>query len=705
MVTRSINSPGVEIFETDISQYATNTVGTSFLVMGYADKGEELNPLNISNTDDYITNFGEPTNDAERYSYYAAKKILTMGGNLIYSKLPYNNILANNYKYIGLTVGSANTTTSASDADVKSISSYFSKTAEITATTTMTIATSAYDAIKAGGDFSGDQSSYNFIIVNENKSRITGANNDEGIFVVLVDPIDAMKVQRMFPTISDSDTFKILEGISYPAGITSTSFESALTGTFIGNSVSENIAKQYPTLEYTSNGSAINPYYAQQIGLVVCQATEDSYNQGKIQIGILEAFVGSIHTNTFNPTTGNSIYIGDVVNGASKYITIYGHQSNSTLLPSSTDTAVVLYKADGSYPLLGFTSSETTKVIEGGSIASNMSIVFSKVNNIDDQQIDVVVDAGLSTIAQYTNTGYGLTGAIYDPVNTNYTFNSSPETWRSVCNSFIDFCAETRGDCMTILDTPRTLALQGNEKVIRKTNPSATFSNSVYNKVKYLTGLNSSYAALYTNWMKIVDDFTGISVWIPESIAAAGAYVYTDRNANIWDAPAGLNRGVINGIVDISFNPNIKESDLVYLQSMNYAKKYPTEGYVIEGQKTTQVKASAFDRVNVRRLFLRLERIAYKAARYFVYQPNNAFTRQQLLDVLTPSFAAVKAAGGLYDYKLVCDETNNTDQVIDNNELHVAVLLKPVKTAEFILINFVATKTSADFTEIIQQVI
>jgi phage tail sheath protein FI len=299
---------------------------------------------------------------------------------------------------------------------------------------------------------------------------------------------------------------------------------------------------------------------------------------------------------------------------------------------------------------------------------------------------------------------------LYDPVNdTDNTFtNFGPATtqnWRTVAYKFIDFCQKVRKDCMCILNTPRSMVLEGNQKVLRKTKSHRTFSSDIAPKLQLVSGLNSSYAALYTEWFKIMDDFTGQQCWIPESIKACGVYCRTDRVANMWDAPAGLNRGVLTNVVDLAFNPSTKEADQIYIKAMNYAKKYPLDGIVIEGQKTTQAKPSAFDRVNVRRLFLRLERMVYQVSRYFVYEPNNIFTRRRLLSTIEPIFKAVKTAGGLYDYMLVCDESNNTPQVIDNNELKVAILLKPVRTAEFILVDFVACRTSANFSEVLEEIL
>ena len=254
---------------------------------------------------------------------------------------------------------------------------------------------------------------------------------------------------------------------------------------------------------------------------------------------------------------------------------------------------------------------------------------------------------------------------------------------------------------MVVLDVPRNVCIEGDMKYIRKTAPANTFSNTIAPVLKYLTGLNSSYAALYSDWFRLADSFSGKSFWLPPTCKVGGMYVRNDRVGNIWDAPAGLNRGVITGINDLAFNPKDKEADQLYGKSFNYARQYPLDGFILEGQKTTQVKPSAFDRVNVRRLFLRLERFVYQVSRYFVYEPNNIFTRRRLVDTITPVFQSIKAQGGLYDYKIICDDTNNTGQVIDNNELRVAILLKPVRTAEFIIVDFIATRTDANFSELV----
>ena len=251
---------------------------------------------------------------------------------------------------------------------------------------------------------------------------------------------------------------------------------------------------------------------------------------------------------------------------------------------------------------------------------------------------------------------------------------------------------------MFIADGPRPLVLAGQKKIVRSTKPANTIDANIIPNLKYITGLNTSYGACYVDWFEVADEYSGDFFWCPPSIKAMGVYVNCDVNYNYWDAPAGLNRGRI-AATDVAFSPTIKQAGSFYEKNFNYSINYPNDGIILEGQKTLQVKPSAFDRVNVRRLFLRLERAAYQVARYFVYEPNTSYTRQRLIDALNPYFKEAKDNGGIYDYKIRCDEVLNDDTTIDRNELKVAIGIKPVKTAEFIMCDFVCLRTGGSWSE------
>lgn len=715
MPTRQINSPGVQINEIDKSQTSPAIVGTAFLVMGYAPKGEIYNPVDIVSVSDLETQFGTPTNEAERYFYHTCREIINEKGNLIASKLPYSNTMDQYYKYIPLNVDTTNpihlslSGIQALSADIQFDASTAPALLDLQNSTTIDqfmeiqvgsasdISNSDYDTLKAGGGWSGVPASPEFVIVNENKSTVSGPKDDEGIFISVIDPIRGMLVQRIISE-SDSDSFDVVKATTE---LSASIFNVELSGTYASTSFSEEICTYFPTMEFVNNGADVSDEYLNWITVVVSKTISNSNQQGNLDISVQEVFAGSVKTDAKDLASGNSVYIGDIINRNSKYINWYA--TNNTYHPLSAVTdGTCLYVKPQDISLMSFSDADSVKLIDGDSVVTHMEIVMEKVSNINERQLDVVVDAGLSTIAEFCKG----TASVFDPVNNDpyqglgITSSTDTENWRAVCSSIDNFCRNVRKDCMGIVDGPRNLVLEGNQKKIRKTAPENTIGNTIIPALKYCSGLNSSYlSAPYLDWLKKTDAASGNSFWIPESCKAAGIYARNDVVAEIWDAPAGLNRGIMTEVFDLAFNPKQKEADIIYPKAFNYAIQYPAEGIVLEGQRTAQVKPSAFDRINVRRLFLRLERYVYQIARYFVYEPNNEFTRRRLIATIEPTFAAIKSKGGLYDYKLVCDSSNNDSTVVDNNELRVAVLLKPVRTAEFIIVDFVALRTGGSFEE------
>ena len=726
-IIRSIEHPGVEIREIDISQITPTPVGTYFYLAGYTDKGEEYEPNIITSASNFSAIYGEPVTEAEKYLYYGVRNVVQNNGTAIVAKLPYENNLATNYKTLQIKFNTAEplSATPLSGYQLSGAPYNYGDVAEIELYHNVEISREQFDTLKTGQwpdcidsvDYStsGIATSADFVIVNEKKAIYGGEEKNEGIFVVITDIIDGLNIQRMLPGPQDTDRLTALNSITcnFDAGnvtVPSGEYAVPLSGEYRDDSVSEWIMKNFPTVVYKEDGNALDNEYSQYMGVIVCRTHYNRNGGEKLSVEILEAHVGSIHSTRRNKATGHTEYISDIVNQNSSFIKMYGKASayydpnNSTISPSNIpndDDSIILWNKFNDYYLLGF--EPVNKIIKGEEISKYLNIAFDKVKNIHDYQIDVVVDAGLSSIAVFTSGG-----SLYTPPTNTRTWSDidveNLRLWKCVASTIDTFCSKIRKDCMAIIDGPRHLVLEGNQKHIRKTMPTNVFSNTIGLKLRYITGLNSSYSAVYINWFAISDEFNGKSMWIPESLKVAGVYAYTDSVANIWDAPAGLNRGQVRGVYDLSFNPDAKDMDAIYTKSLNYAVKYPLDGFIIEGQKTSQAKPSAFDRVNVRRLFLRLERAVYGVSRYFVYEPNNLFTRRRLLDVITPMFQAVKSAGGLYDYKLICDETNNTPDVIDNNEMKVAILLKPVRTAEYILVDFVATRTDANFEEIAQQI-
>ena len=372
------------------------------------------------------------------------------------------------------------------------------------------------------------------------------------------------------------------------------------------------------------------------------------------------------------------------------------------------------------YPIGAYTDQTVTDKLLGN-IPSKIERSLDNIKNDEVYNIDVVVEGGLGTIYSImcADSQYGyydefsqttnVANAV-DALRTSSDISGAGATLRNdyaaVFNKFEKFVKPPyeggdRGDCIFIADPIRQILIQGkNTKTLD--NKNNNFQTDVYWPIKHqFENENTSYAATYGNWSLINDPYTGQNVWVPFSGFAAAAMARTDAVAFPWFAPAGFSRGIVANALDIAVNPNQKQRDEFYKANINPVAQFPNQGLVIFGQKTLQKKPSAFDRINVRRLFLALERPTKQLARQFVFEQNSEFTRTRIVNALTPLFERARNNEGLYDYLIVCDERNNTPSVIDANELVVDIYIKPTRTAEFILVNFYATRTDANFQELI----
>ena len=469
--------------------------------------------------------------------------------------------------------------------------------------------------------------------------------------------------------------------------------------------------KMFPTIQAAVDGEGFDPEHLKDIGVVVYKMFLDPSEGNKVSFEAVEAFAGSLYKDDKDPNTGVTKFIDTIINSQSKYINFFSNCFNTPtsknfylkecdilIAPPSTGVSLGLYKE---------MTKEDISITK--SIYDGMNKCFDKVADVNQLDIDIVPDAGISNIASYlkaifNNKGpYDLTitddlgNSMLNMWKCDKASNEAIKTWKTVVQKLDTFC-KNRKDCMFITECPRPLVLTGQKKVVRPTKPDTNIDVNILPYLKAVTGLNTNYGAGYLDWFEQADEYTGDFFWCPPSIKAMGVYLYTDANFYYWDAPAGLNRGIV-AATDVAFSPNAAQAGAIYEKSWNYAINYPNDGIVLEGQKTFQVKPSAFDRVNVRRLFLRLERQAFKVARYFVYEGNTAYTRQRLVDALDPYFKEAKVKGGIYDYKIIADETINTPTTIDRNELHVNIGIKPVKSAEYIYLNFIALSTGGSWEE------
>jgi hypothetical protein len=239
---------------------------------------------------------------------------------------------------------------------------------------------------------------------------------------------------------------------------------------------------------------------------------------------------------------------------------------------------------------------------------------------------------------------------------------------------------ETRGDAFLIVDP-------------------AKYGNTISQIVQTADTRNSNYAAMYWPWVLIGDGELGRNVWVPASTVVPGVYAFNDRVAAPWYAPAGLNRGGIDVAVRTERKLDQSNRDDLYSANVNPIASFPNLGVVVYGQKTLQKKASALDRVNVRRLLIAAKKFVASTTKYLIFEQNTAATRNRFLSIVNPYFDNVQQRQGLYAFKVVMDERMNTPEVVDRNELRGAIYLQPSKTAEFIIIDFNILPTGAAFPE------
>jgi phage tail sheath protein FI len=197
------------------------------------------------------------------------------------------------------------------------------------------------------------------------------------------------------------------------------------------------------------------------------------------------------------------------------------------------------------------------------------------------------------------------------------------------------------------------------------------------------------------------DKYNDIYRWIPLNGDVAGLVVRTDDVRDPWFSPGGFNRGQIKNVVKLGYNPRKAFRDVLYKAGVNPVVAFPGQGTVLFGDKTLLAKPSAFDRINVRRLFIVLEKAIATAAKFTLFEFNDEFTRAQFVNLVEPFLRDVQGRRGIYDFRVVCDESNNTGEVIDRNEFIGDIYIKPARSINFIQLNFVAVRTGVEFSEVV----
>lgn len=373
---------------------------------------------------------------------------------------------------------------------------------------------------------------------------------------------------------------------------------------------------------------------------------------------ILEVFQGLSQAVDARKDDGSTNYYVDVINTQSKYIWIANHDS---ALTDAGETVV-----DN---LAGFATSDTviSYTLDGGSAGTSATpsaaeLISSYSLFADPETVDVNLIVGADVGA-----------------DDDVTF----------ANNLIAI-AEGRKDAVAFI-SPATVATVNTTSAVGNVTGWADEVTS------------SSYAVMDSTALYVYDKYNDKYRWIIAAGAVAGLCAYTDNTADPWFSPAGFTRGQLRGVTKIAFNPKKADRDDLYKSRVNPIVSFPGEGIVLYGDKTALSRPSAFDRINVRRLFITLEKAIATAAKLQLFEFNDEFTRAQFRNLVEPFLRDVQGRRGVTDFAVVCDDTNNTAEVIDSNRFVADIYIKPARSINFISLNFIATRTGVEFSEIVGQ--
>lgn len=258
-------------------------------------------------------------------------------------------------------------------------------------------------------------------------------------------------------------------------------------------------------------------------------------------------------------------------------------------------------------------------------------------------------------------------------------------------NYIIDNICEPRKDCV-VFGSPDRADVVNVTSLSTQTDNVIAFRNSVR---------SSSYGILDSGYKYQYDKFNDVYRYIPLNGDIAGLCARTDGERDAWFSPGGFNRGQVKNVVKLAFNPRLAYRDQLYKAGINPVVSFPGQGTVLFGDKTLLAKPSAFDRINVRRLFIVLEKAIANAAQFSLFEFNDEFTRAQFVNLIEPFLRDVQGRRGIYDFRVVCDASNNTGEVIDRNEFVGDIYVKPAKSINFIQLNFVAVRSGVEFSEVV----
>lgn len=365
---------------------------------------------------------------------------------------------------------------------------------------------------------------------------------------------------------------------------------------------------------------------------------------------VLEKFGFVSKASDAKDSSGNSSYYKNVISAQSKYIYWMDH-------PTANGASNWNSTASGT-AFANLTSNVTVSLAGGADgtiVTANVISAYDKFDSAESVDVSLVISGPADA---------------------------------TVATDLISM-AETRKDCLVFLSPTKSTVVNNSGS---EASGCVTYRNTI---------TSTSYAVLDCNWKYQYDKYSDVYRWVPCNGDTAGLCARTDQERDPWFSPGGLNRGILKNVIKLAWNPTKTERDTLYVKGINPIVSFQGEGTILFGDKTLLSKPSAFDRINVRRLFIVLEKAISRAARYSMFEFNDQFTRAQFVALVEPFLRDVQGRRGITDFRVVCDETNNTGEVIDRNEFVGDIYIKPARSINFIQLNFVAVRTGVSFDEVV----
>lgn len=658
-------SPGVSIKEIDLTTVVPAVATTPGGFAGYFHSGPADEIVTVTNQSELVSIFGKPQND-NYVDFFTAANFLSYGNNMQVVRV----------------LGSAAKNSTVTKAGVTGVATLLiTNEVNFGASAGLSASTPAEAGVLFASKYPGVLGNSVKVVVTTGSGTTTGGLSAGALLGASTLIIKAPGTTFGF-SVGDELTFT--DGTSVT--VSGVSGRSATAGDFFGvtGTVAAGVSlalqgllpkAQTKDATYThksvyaksiGSNSTTTPYAfdaggsGDQINVLVLD--KDGTLTGTVNT-VLEKFEGLSRAEDAKKFDGSSNYYRTVVNEQSEYVWALSRDV-------AANTA--------------FTATKTNWNTLGASLAHQTQLADS-VNSFHLSG----AASGVPTVSELYANGWSKF-ADADAVDVSLLPMGGASA--ILAQLVVQNVCEKRLDCMAFV-SPAQSDVE-NKLPYEALNNLKTFRDTTFN-------INSSYAVIDSGWKYQLDTYNNVLRIMPLNADIAGLVARTEFTNEAWFSPAGFNRGQLKNVVKLAYNPSSEaHRDELYTRQVNPVVSFPGEGVILFGDKTAQSRPSAFDRINVRRLFIILEKSIATASKFFLFEQNDAFTRAQFKNLVVPFLKTVQQRRGITDFQVICDETNNTGEVIDRNEFVADIFVKPTRSVNFISLNFIATKTGVSFTEV-----